>query len=100
MVYADMIQAGLGMADPAICRIFVDEVSEAIGRLQDMGMRFQSKVIAMMEANSKAGETNSIVAIQKAVIEGTGTQVVEHANFTDLIVDGDRCLPSRSTRGP
>jgi L-aspartate oxidase len=91
-VYADMIQAGLGMADPALCRVFVDEVGGALERLQQMGMRFQSKMLAKINANPAAGETNSIVAIQKAVIEGTATQVVEHANLTDLIVENNRCV--------
>ena len=31
-VYQDMLQTGLGMADPALCRIFVDEVAEALKR--------------------------------------------------------------------
>jgi succinate dehydrogenase/fumarate reductase flavoprotein subunit len=31
-VYRDMLQTGLGMADPKLCRIFVDEVSDAIKR--------------------------------------------------------------------
>jgi L-aspartate oxidase len=80
------------MADPRLCRIFVDEVSEAIGRLRQMGMVFQSKMLAVMPANAKAGGTNNIVAIQKAVIEGTNTQVIEHANLSDLLVDGGRCF--------
>jgi L-aspartate oxidase len=90
-VYRDMLQTGLGMADPKLCRIFVDEVSEAINRLRQMGMKFQSKMLAVMPANAKAGGTNNIVAIQKAVIEGTNTEVIEHANLTDLLVDGGRC---------
>jgi succinate dehydrogenase/fumarate reductase flavoprotein subunit len=91
-VHADMVQAGLGMADPELCRIFVDEVSAALQRLQEMGMRFQSKMLAKMDANPEAGQTNSIVAIQKAVIEATQTFVIEHANLTDLIVESNRCL--------
>lgn len=91
-VYADMLQTGLGMADPALCRIFVEEVGEAIKRLREMGMRFKSKVLATMEANSGAGGTNSIVAIQKAVIEAADTQVLEHANVVDLLVRNSRCL--------
>src|SRR2546427_9005908 len=58
-VYADMIQAGLGMADPELCRVFVDEVSGAVKRLRTMGMQFQSKMLATMEANPNAGKTNS-----------------------------------------
>jgi len=90
-VYRDMVQTGLGMADPKLCRIFVDEVSDAIGRLRQMGMQFQSKMLAVMPANAKSGGTNNIVAIQKAVIDATNTQVVEHANLTDLLVQGGRC---------
>ena len=90
-VYRDMIQTGLGMADPKLCRIFVDEVSDAIKRLREMGMYFQSKMLAVMPAQSKSGGTNNIVAIQKAVIDGTNTQVIEHANLTDLLVERDRC---------
>ena len=90
-VYRDMVQSGLGMADAALCRIFVDEVSEAIARLRSMGMYFQSKMLAVMPAHTKSGGTNNIVAIQKAVIDGTNTQVVEHANLTDLLVDNGRC---------
>ncbi|MEM7564009.1 MAG: FAD-binding protein [Pseudomonadota bacterium] len=92
LVHADMLQSGLGMADPALCQIFVDEVSDAIKRLQSMGMRFQSKMLATMEGHESELKTNRIVAVQKAVIEGTNTQVLEHANFTDLIVDGGRCV--------
>ena len=40
-----------------------------------MGMTFQSKMLAVMPANAKSGGTNNIVAIQKAVIEGTNTDV-------------------------
>ncbi len=91
LTYHDMLQAGLGMADPALCRIFVDEVTEAIKRLRGMGMRFQSKMLATMPANKDTKGTNNIVQIQKAVIEGTNTTVLEHANLTDLIVESGRC---------
>jgi fumarate reductase (CoM/CoB) subunit A len=90
-VYRDMLQTGLGMADPKLCRIFVDEVSDAIKRLREMGMYFQSKMLAVMPAQSKSGGTNNIVAIQKAVIDGTNTEVIERANLTDLLVERDRC---------
>jgi L-aspartate oxidase len=92
LVYRDMIQAGLGMADPTLCRIFVDEVGEAIRRLHEMGVRFKSKVLATMEANPQAAGTNSIVAVQKAVIEGTNTKVLERANIVDLIIENGRCI--------
>lgn len=92
LVFRDMMQTGLGMADPGLCRIFVNEVSDAVKRLQQMGQRFKSKVLATMEANPKAGGTNSIVATQKAVIEATDTRVIEHANIIDLIVENGRCL--------
>jgi succinate dehydrogenase/fumarate reductase flavoprotein subunit len=92
LVYKDMLQTGLGMADPKLCRIFVDEVSDAIMRLREMGMKFQSKMLATMPANPVAGKTNSIVAIQKAVIAGTNTQVIEGANLTDLLVENGRCF--------
>lgn len=90
-VHRDMVQSGLGMADSALCKIFVEEVSDALKRLQSMGMRFQSKMLATMPANEDT-KTNHIVAIQKAVIEGTSTQVLEQANLTDLIVDNGRCF--------
>lgn len=89
---ADMIQAGLGTADAKLCGIFVDEVSGAIKRLRSMGMQFQSKMLATMPANAQTKGTNNIVQIQKAVIAGTNTQVLEHANLTDLIVEGGRCF--------
>lgn len=91
LTYQDMLQAGLGLADPVLCRIFVDEVTEAIKRLRSMGMRFQSKMLATMPATPESKGTNNIVQIQKAVIAGTGTQVLEHANLTDLLVEGGRC---------
>lgn len=92
LVFRDMMQTGLGMADPKLCRIFVNEVGDAIKRLQQMGQRFRSKVLATMEANAQTGGTNSIVATQKAVIEATNTEVLEHANIVDLIVKNGRCL--------
>lgn len=92
LVHRDMIQAGLGMADVELCRIFVDEAPEAIKRLRAMGLQFQSKVLAVMPAVAKSGGTNNIVAIQKAVIEHTETTVIEHANLTDLLVEGGRCF--------
>lgn len=92
LVYRDMIQTGLGMADPALCRIFVNEVSDAITRLRQMGQRFKSKILATMEANPQAGGTNSIVATQKAVIEATDTRVLEHANIIDVIVESGHCI--------
>lgn len=92
LVYRDMLQTGLGMADPALCRIFVNEVGDAIKRLRQMGQQFKSRVLATMEANPQAGGTNSIVATQKAVIEATDTRVVEHANIVDVVVENGRCL--------
>lgn len=89
---ADMIQAGLGTADAKLCGIFVAEVGEAIKRLRSMGLRFQSKMLATMPANEATKGTNNIVQIQKAVIAGTNTEVVEHANLTDLIVENGRCF--------
>ncbi len=89
--FQDMLQTGLGMADPVLCKIFVEEVTEAIKRLRGMGMRFQSKMLATMPATEKSKGTNNIVLIQKAVIEGTNTQVLEHANLTDLVVERGRC---------
>ena len=91
-VHADMVQAGLGMADPDLCRIFVDEVPDAIKRLKSMGMRFKSKMIATMEGKASEQKTNNIVAIQKAVIEQTQTEVVEGANIIDLIVEQGHCI--------
>jgi len=91
LVYRDMIQVGLGMADAKMCRIYVDEVAEAINRLRTMGMNFQNKMLAVIPANAKAGGTNNIVAVQKAVIDRTNTQVIEHANLTDLLVKNGRC---------
>ncbi|MEM7041914.1 MAG: FAD-binding protein [Pseudomonadota bacterium] len=91
-VHADMVQAGLGMADPELCRIFVDEVPEAIKRLKGMGMRFKSKMIATMDGRRNDQGTNNIVAIQKAVIQQTGTEVVEGANIIDLIVENGHCI--------
>ncbi len=89
-VLQDMLQTGLGMADPKLCNIFVDEVSDAIKRLHSMGMKFQSRVLATMPAEDK-GKTNNIVAVQKAIIEQTDTQVLEHANLTDIIVKDGCC---------
>ncbi len=89
-VLADMLQTGLGMADPALCEIFVNEAPEAIARLRSMGMQFQSRMLATMPANQD-NKTNNIVALQKAIIEGTQTQIVENANLTDLIVDKGIC---------
>ncbi|NJL29987.1 MAG: FAD-binding protein [Thermoanaerobaculia bacterium] len=92
VVHTDMLQTGLGMADPELCRIFVDEIGEAIRRLRGMGMRFQNRMLATMEGRASELKTNRIVAIQKAVIEGTQTQVLEGANLTDLVVEDGRCL--------
>ena len=89
-VLADMLQTGLGMADPMLCEIFVNEAPEAIARLRSMGMQFQSRMLATMPANQD-NKTNNIVALQKAIIEGTQTQIVENANLTDLIVDNGVC---------
>src|SRR6266478_1689551 len=50
-VYQDMLQTGLGMADPELCGIFVAEVGGAIKRLHEMGLRFKNQVLATMEAN-------------------------------------------------
>jgi len=90
LVHADMMQTGLGMADPALCQIFCDEVSGAVKRLRSMGMQFQSKMLATMPASDKTKGTNNIVQIQKAVIAATGTEVVEQANVVDILVDDGR----------
>lgn len=92
VVHGDMCQLGLGTADSGLCRIFTEEVAEALKRLRGMGMRFQSKMLATMPATKDTKGTNNIVLIQKAVIEGTNTEVVEQANLTDLIVEDGRCL--------
>jgi fumarate reductase (CoM/CoB) subunit A len=91
-VWADMVQAGLGMADPELCRIFVDEVTPAIERLAETGVRFRSKVLATMPANGAAAGTNGIVAFQKTLVDDAGVSVLEHANVVDLVVDGGRCV--------
>lgn len=92
LVYRDMLQTGLGMADPVLCRIFVNEVGAAVRRLNEMGLAFKNKVFATMPADQKAGGTNSIVATQKAVIEATDTEVIEQANIVDVVVENGRCL--------
>lgn len=92
LVHRDMVQAGLGMADAALCQIFVEEAADAIKRLRTMGLQFYSKVLAVMPAVEKSGGTNNIVAIQKAVIDQTDTTVIEHANLTDLLVEDARCF--------
>lgn len=89
-VLADMLQTGLGMADPELCRVFVDEAPDAIARLRTMGMQFQNRMLATMPAHDD-NKTNNIVAIQKAIIEGTQTRVIEQANLTDLLVDQGVC---------
>jgi L-aspartate oxidase len=91
IVLQDMLQTGLGMADPRLCRIFVEEVPEAIKRLQHMGMKFQSRVLATMPAES-GNKTNNIVAVQKTIIDEIGVHVLEHANLTDVIVKNGGCL--------
>jgi succinate dehydrogenase/fumarate reductase flavoprotein subunit len=55
-------------------------------------MHFQSKMLATMPATEASKGTNNIVQIQKAIIAGTNTQVLEHANLTDLVVDAGRCI--------
>ncbi|MFK7894087.1 MAG: FAD-binding protein [Granulosicoccus sp.] len=89
-VLEDMLQTGLGMADPDLCRVFVDEAPDAIARLRTMGMQFQSRMLATMPANND-NKTNNIVAVQKAIIEETQTRVIERANLTDLLVDQGVC---------
>lgn len=89
-ILSDMLQTGLGMADPELCRLFVEEAPSAISRLREMGMKFQSRMLATMPANQD-NKTNNIVAIQKAIIEQTQTRVVEGANLTDLIVEDGVC---------
>ena len=90
LVHQDMVQMGLGTTDPKLCQVFVDEVSEATKRLRKMGMEFESKMLATMPASEKTKGTNNIVQIQKAVIEGTNTHVLEGANVVDLIVHDGR----------
>ncbi|WP_437656381.1 FAD-binding protein [Sorangium sp. So ce1182] len=92
LVHRDMVQVGLGMADAKLCRIFVEEVADAIKRLRAMGLELQSKMLAVIPAVAKSGGTNNIVALQKAVIEKTNTHVIEHANLTDLLVERGRCF--------
>ncbi len=89
-ILSDMLQTGLGMANQALCEIFVEEAPAAIARLREMGMKFQSRMLATMPANDN-NKTNNIVAIQKAIIEETQTQVLEGANLTDLIVENGIC---------
>lgn len=91
-IHRDMVQLGLGMADPALCRIFVEEVTAAIERLRAIGMRFESKVLATMPATEASKKTNNIVQLQKAIIEATNTEIVEEANLTDLVVENGRVL--------
>jgi len=92
LVYRDMLQTGLGMADPELCRVYVNEVSDAIRRLEEMGLKLKNKLFATMPANPNAGGTNGIVSTQKAILEGAATRVIEHANIVDLIIENGRCL--------
>jgi L-aspartate oxidase len=91
-IHRDMVQLGLGMADPALCRVFVDEVTDAIQRLRDIGMTFGSKMLATMPASEASLGTNNIVQLQKAVIRASPIQVIEQANLVDLVVDGGRVV--------
>ena len=90
-VLKDMLQSGLGMADPALCEIFVHEVTDAIKRLQSMGMKFQSRVLATMPASDRE-KTNNIVTIQKAILDSTNTTILDHSNLTDIVVHDDYCI--------
>ena len=44
-------------------------------------------MLATMPATEASKRTNNIVLTQKAVIEGTNTQVIEQANLTDILVE-------------
>ena len=57
------------MADPELCRVYVNEVSDAIKRLEEMGLKLKNKLFATMPANPNAGGTNGIVSTQKAILE-------------------------------
>lgn len=92
LVYRDMLQTGLGMADPALCRIFVNEVADAIKRLQQIEQQFTSQLPAILEAGPHTDGVSSLLVMQKAVVEATDTRVLEHANIVDLVVENGRCL--------
>lgn len=92
LIYRDMIQTGLGMADPALCRIFVNEVSDVIKGLQHIGQRLRNTILATMEANSDTEGETSIIAAQNAVIKATDTRLLERANIVDLVVENGRCM--------
>ena len=75
-MHRDMLQTGLGMADPELCRIFVAEVGDAIKRLHEMGLSSR-ELSPPCRPTRRPVARIAFVATQKAVIEGTSTCVVE-----------------------
>ena len=96
--YADMLETGAGLADPALCRIIAHEACARVEELSALGVRFdeeggrpvQRKLSGCTKARSLTcgGSTGrEIVRVLKERIVGLGVRTYEHMRVLDLATD-------------
>jgi fumarate reductase (CoM/CoB) subunit A len=105
----DILEAGLGMADPRLARILAYEVVERMKELERWGLRFApdpqgkqqhftayscfgTKPRAHTILNSGHGHAGDIVVALRRQIERRGIPVHENTFIIDLLVDEGYCV--------
>ncbi|MBN1401744.1 MAG: FAD-binding protein, partial [Anaerolineae bacterium] len=105
----DILEAGLGMADPRLARILAYEVVERMQELEHWGLRFApdpegnkrhftayscfgTQPRAHTILNSGHGHAGDIVVVLRRQLERRHIPVHEHTFVIDLLVDGNRCV--------
>ena len=96
--YADMMETGAGLSDPALCRVIADEACDRINELIGLGLKFDSegdrivqrKLSGCTKARSLTcgGSTGrEIVRVLKEGMGELGVTVREHVRAIDLVQD-------------
>jgi fumarate reductase (CoM/CoB) subunit A len=86
-VYDDILQCGLGMADPKLVRVLVDDALEARSALEDWGM-----VPTFAEGYGIRTHGVPIVVTLQSLVRRSGITVREGAVVSDLLVEDGTCV--------
>jgi succinate dehydrogenase/fumarate reductase flavoprotein subunit len=86
-VYEDILQCGLGMADPQLVRVLVDEALETRGALERWGM-----VPTFAEGYGIRTHGVPIVVTLQSVVRRSDIMVRERTVVTDLLVRDGACV--------
>ncbi len=85
--YEDIVQCGLGMADPALVRILVNDAFESRHTLEEWGM-----VPTFSEGYGIRTHGVPVAVALQSLVHRNGTVVREKTAVTDLLVNGGACV--------